>query len=336
VAVVANSSPTAEEPQRASGWSLVAISRADLFAGLCILGFANGIAGPVRMAVAQQGLGPTIYNTFGISVFAWIAFFACPMLLRRAPWEPVRRADLRVGGCALAAFMLPVTTFSWLALTGLALYLLRDRAAHHAASLLSFAHRAGWVLVATTVTMSWVPQLLGAAGTLMVADAMLVGWLSGAPRVGNTLRLADGSGYVWIEPGCSSLMNASIAFLCWVLFAQARGRRWSPGGVIWCLVACLAVIAINVARIAAMVRFPGYSSVIHDPGSAGAMVASWLSAGAVVGICALGTRRDRLVRVQGRARAAAGAECGHQAHPRLQHAALPGGERHKKRSRRLP
>lgn len=213
-------------------------------------------------------------------------------MLLRAPREPLTRTDSIVAACALGAFALPLGSASWVALTGLALYLLRDAVALRGCSP-SPVHRGAWVLLAITGAMFWGRLLLSSAsGPILGADALLVGRLAGTETVGNTVRFADGAGYVWIAPGCSSLANISLAILCWVLFAQSRGFGWSLGGVGWCLLACLCVVAINVARIGLMVLYREHFDLIHGP--TGATVASWLSVAAVLGVCLYGTRRGRL------------------------------------------
>lgn len=270
----------------------VPVSRADLFAGLCLIGFANGMAGPVMAAIERMGLRDALYATFGISAFTWIAMVGCCRLLLHMPPEPARRADLIVAACGLFAFLAPMSTLGWMALTGIALYLLRVHTGHadSTSTLLPYHRRAAWLLLATTITMTWAPQMLTATDAPLRLDALLVGWLSGLPHGGNTLSFADGSGFIWIEPGCSSFMNASIAFLCWVLFAQARGMPWSVRGFAWCLLACAAVIVVNLVRLDLIVLFPRYFAIIHAPGSIGALTANWLSVAAAVVISAWGTR----------------------------------------------
>jgi hypothetical protein len=272
---------------------LAGLSRAELFAGLSILGFANGIAGRLHHAVLQDGAVAALISTFNISAVVWVAFFACPALLLRAPREPPVQADLIVAACAFGAFMLPIGPLSWIALTGLALYLLRDSFARRGGQPPSPLHRGAWILLATTGAMFWGRVLLlTASGPVLGTDAILVSWLTGMAHLGNTVQFADGTGYVWIAPFCSSLANVSLAILCWVLFAQFRGLRWSFGNAGWCLLACLSVTAINITRISLMVLHREHFDLIHGP--IGAAVASWLSIAATVGVCALGTRRGRL------------------------------------------
>jgi hypothetical protein len=288
-----NSPAVSESPRTDHAGLLVGLSRTELFASLCILGFANGIVDRVHGAVMADGAAAALMITFNISAIVWIAFFVCPLLLLRAPRKPLDRADLIVAAGALATFMLPLGPLNWIALSGLALYILRDSFALRGRQPLSPAHRGAWILLATTGVMFWGRLLLSSAsGPVLEADALLIGWIAGTEQVGNTVRFADGEGYIWIEPGCSSLTNVSLAILCWVLFTQSRGLRWSFGNTAWCLLACLCVVAINITRISLMVLHREHFELIH--GVTGTTIASWLSVAAMLGICAFGTRRGRL------------------------------------------
>ncbi len=268
------------------------LSRAELFAALCVLGFANGIANRVWGAILYDGMATALLNTFHISTVAWVAFVACPVMLLREPREPLLRADLVVAAGVLMAAFLPIGPLSWFALTALALYILRDPFALRGRQPISCARRGAWILLATTGAMFWGGVLLrSASGPILDADAFLVGWLAGTEAKGNTVGFAGGGGYVWIAPYCSSLANISLAILCWVMFAQFRGLAWSLRNAGWCLLACLSVVAINVTRIGLLVLHPDQFDLFHGP--VGAAVASWLSAAAVLGVCLWGTRRAR-------------------------------------------
>lgn len=258
-----------------------------------MLGFASGIAGRAHRAVEADGVATAVMGTFGISAVVWAAFVICPALLLRAPREPLARMDAIVAAFAVAAFALPVWPPTWVALTGIALYLLVYDAFALRGRPPCPMHRGAWVLLAITGAMFWGHLLLSvASGPILATDALLVGWLAGADTIGNLVRFGDGTGYVWIAPSCSSLANLSLAVLCWTLFSQSRGlgRSWAGAG--WCLLACLSVVAINVTRISLMVLYRGYFELIHGP--AGAAAASWLSVAAVLGVCLYGTRHDRL------------------------------------------
>jgi exosortase/archaeosortase family protein len=126
------------------------------------------------------------------------------------------------------------------------------------------------------------------------ADAILVSWITGTERAGNTVGFADGSGYLFILPPCSSLANVSLAVLGWALFAQAFAVRPSLNDVLWCLAACVAVVVINVTRIALICLHPEHFELFH--GAAGASVASFLSLAAIIGSNLIRVRRDLLAR----------------------------------------
>jgi hypothetical protein len=270
------------------------LSRGELFAALCVLGFANGAIGRMQRAILHDGWAAAFLDTFNISAVVWVAFAACPAMLLRQPREPLLRADLIVAGCVLAAIMLPLSHLSWIALTGLAFYVLRDPFAPRGGRPLGPARRGAWILLATTGAMFWARVLvLSASDPILGADAILVGWFAGTEAVGNTVRFAGGEGYVWIEPACSSIANMSLVILCWVLFAQFHGLAWSLRNAGWCLLACLSVAAINVTRMGLMVLHQEHFDLIHGPIGAG--VASWLSVAAALGVCLWGTRRARLL-----------------------------------------
>jgi hypothetical protein len=74
-----------------------AFHRGAFFAGLFILGFANGICTQILQAIAEDTVGGAILDTFGISVLVWAACFVALSLLLRHPAEPVTRRDLIVG-----------------------------------------------------------------------------------------------------------------------------------------------------------------------------------------------------------------------------------------------
>ncbi|MDI3308502.1 MAG: hypothetical protein QJR07_15525 [Acetobacteraceae bacterium] len=273
--------------------SATVLSRGELFAALCVLGFANGIAGRAQGAFLHDGAAEAFINAFNISVVVWVAFVACPAMLLREPRESLRRADLVMAAGVLAAILLPFGPLSWIALTGLALYILHDHPSLGGGSQpLSPVHRGAWILLAITGAMFWGRLLLlSASGPILSADALLAGWLAGTETAGNTVRFADGEGFVWIAPYCSSLANISLAILCWVLFAQYRGLGWSWANAGWCLLACLSVVAVNVTRIGLMVLHREKFDLIHGP--VGSSIANWLSVAAVLGICMWGTRGAR-------------------------------------------
>ncbi|ANY82247.1 hypothetical protein BB934_28345 (plasmid) [Microvirga ossetica] len=261
------------------------VSRNELFAGLAVVGFANGISERVSHAVADIGIVAALVSTFDISAIVWVAWGLSLVILLRSPMQPVRRSDWLVASGALLAFLGPVAPLSWLALAALAIYLLRT--SPHS----SLFHRGAWILLTLTVPMFWSRLLFAIlSDTILQGDALLVGWLVGTPRSGNAIQLADGSGYLWIAPACSSLANVSLAILCWVTVNKGMGRSSSLWDVGWIVLACAAVVAINVTRISLIGFYPAYFDLLHGP--VGATVASWLTLGIVIAICILAVRRD--------------------------------------------
>ncbi len=266
-----------------------AICRGEFFAGLFILGFANGISTQISRAIADDGIGSALLDTFEISVLVWAACVMATSLLVRQPQEPVTRNDLILGVAVTAAALLPAAKLSWLALTGLGLYGL------HCFEAGTRMRRAAFVILAITIPMFWSRLLFAALSDLILrADAILVSWIVGTERVGNTVGFADHSGYLFIAPACSSLANVSLVVLGWALFSQALALRPHLNDVWWCLAACFAVIGINVTRIALMGLHPEHFELLH--GAVGASVASFLMLAAIVGINLMRVRRDLFAR----------------------------------------
>ncbi|MGF9763377.1 hypothetical protein AAII07_50420 [Microvirga sp. 0TCS3.31] len=261
------------------------VSRNELFAGLAVVGFVNGISERVSHAVADTGIAAALVSTFDISAIVWVAWVLSLVFLLRSPMQPVSRSDWFVASVALLAFFGPVAPLSWLALAGLAIHMLRT--SPHS----SLLHRGAWILLAVTVPMFWSRLLFAIlSDTILQGDAVLVGWLVGTPRSGNAIQLADGSGYLWIAPSCSSLANVSLAILCWVTVSKGVGRSGSLWDVGWVVLTCAAVVAINVTRISLIGFYPAYFDLLHGP--VGATVASWLTLGITVAICLFAVRRD--------------------------------------------
>lgn len=265
----------------------VSLVRGEFFAGLFILGFANGIFEP---AIAQGTVWSAVSTAFGISVLVWVACWIAVSLLVCLPKEPVARNDVIVGIGFAVAVLVPSTPASWIALTILGLYIQRCFEPG------SPGRRAAFVILAITVPMFWSRLVFAMLSDLILqADAILASLIVGTERIGNTFRFAGNQGYLFIGPPCSSLANVSLAVLGWVLFTQALTRRLSLMDVFWCLAACSAVIAINVTRIALIGLHREHFDLLH--GAAGANIASFLTLAAIVGINLIRVRGDILARL---------------------------------------
>lgn len=244
------------------------LTRNELFCGLTIVGFANGISERVGDEIARSGVAGAFFNTFGVSVVVWAALIVGLRLLVRAEPERIRRTDIAVGAVASVAFLVPVPSLAWLAIAGMAAYLVWTSAPK------SRLRRAAVVLGALTVPMLWARLLFGAlSNTLLSLDAKLVGWLVGVESTGNAIPFADGSGLLFLEPACSSLTNLSLALLCGVIFVKAYDRPWTGPIIATVLLACAATVAINVMRIGVIGVLPVTYELMH--GGVGATLAAW-------------------------------------------------------------
>ena len=119
---------------------------------------------------------------------------------------------------------------------------------------------------------------------------MLVSWLLGTHRTGNLVEFADHSGQLVIFPPCSSLANVSLAFLCWVTLSQIVSHKKSNYDFLWCLLACAAVVAVNVTRMTILGLSQWHYATFHNQWSDA--VTNVITLGLIVGISALGVRRE--------------------------------------------
>jgi exosortase/archaeosortase family protein len=261
------------------------MTRDRFFVALTILALANGCAGRMIYAVESLGWWAAIAGTFNISIVVWAACVAGLSLLYRTDDGRIGRFDLAVGTGVLCLAALPYSPPSWVALTGLALHLIRTSEAG------STTRRGSLILLAAAIPMFWSKLLYTVvAGPILEADAVLVSTLLGTERIGNIVKFADGSGSLQIYPACSSLANMSIAILAWVTTTQLVRRAWSPVDLGWCALACAAVVFVNIGRISLIGLFPQSYGLLHGP--VGSATAAWISLGFIALVCFLGVRRD--------------------------------------------
>ena len=259
------------------------ISRNELFAGLYILGCANGLLGRILVSVNSDGwLGILGGN---ISVIVWFACFAGVSMMAQEDKEEIGFADPAVAAVFLILVILPIFSLSWVAVTGLSLYILLF------ANDGSSRKRGALTLLALTVPMLWSGLIFRFfMNPLLEIDASLVAWILGTERVGATFGFADGSGSVVMLPACSSFANISLAFLCWVSVTQWAKHRWSAMDIVWSLLACISVIAVNVIRISLMGLSPWHHALLHNEW--GNMITNYIILGFIVGFTIIGARRE--------------------------------------------
>src|SRR5262249_38630440 len=262
--------------------------RAEFFAGLYVLGCAHGLLGRIIQS---------LHNTHGwmgailgvdLSVRGVVAAVGGRAALRQSaqPRDKVeiRAADLAVAIIFLGLVALPIFPLSWVAVTGLSVYILLF------ANDGSERRRGAVILLALSVPMLWSRLVFQffAKFTLDI-DATLVARLLGTDRTGNMVHFADGSGYMVVMAPCSSLANMSLAFLCWVSITQWAKHRWSAWDILWSLLACASVIAVNVTRISLMGVSRSHYEAIHSQW--GDLVTNSVMLALMVGFSMLGARR---------------------------------------------
>lgn len=250
------------------------LSQQQLFAGLVVIGFANGISEKVWHSVEDGGLWQAAFGTFDVSLILWGACAAAVVsLLRLAPERSLGRRDWLAAGLAAFAFVVPVPAMSWLGLCVIALHLATAREGPR-------TQQAAIIILALTVPLFWARILFVIFNDQILAiDAHLVGWVIGTTPDGNVVPISSG-GALFFAPACSSVANLSLAFLSAAVFVNLRGGRWSRSAIAWSLASAALVVAINVVRISLIGLYPSNYDLIH--GEPGSTVAGWLTLAAIL------------------------------------------------------
>jgi hypothetical protein len=265
------------------------LPRGEFFAGLFTLGCVSGFASRIIQSVNQLGWADALFNTFEISVIVWISCAAGVSLVLQDRTIGVRSSELAMGAGFVFLVILPIGSLSWLAVTALSLYIIIS-------TNVASSGRGAFILLATTVPMLWSRLLFQFfANRILKIDASLVGWILGTQRTGAIVEFADGSGVLAILPACSSLANVSLAFLCWVTVSQVVCHKKSAYDLLWCLMACISVIAVNVTRISVYGLSQWHYATFHS--QLGTAVTNIIILGLIVGFSVLGVRRELFPRI---------------------------------------
>jgi len=97
--------------------------RDEFFAGLYIVGCANGLLGRFIYALNLQGWTGAVAG-FETNMIVWAAAFAGIYLISRNNRDQIRALDLVVAAVFLPFAIVPSYALSWVAVTGLSLYIL--------------------------------------------------------------------------------------------------------------------------------------------------------------------------------------------------------------------
>ena len=275
-------------PSTRAGRLAEAPARHELLFSALMLACASAMSDRVLTAV-EAGWITAATNTFYVSAIVWGALWLAGSLVLDPGKEPVayaRRSDWIAIALALPAILAPFLLLNWMALTGLAIYVVFTSASR------SRQQRGALIFLALSVPMFWSPRLASLASEVVLAvDAEFVSWILGTERVGNTVPFPGGSGYLYIAPGCSSIANVSLAILCWVAFGQFSNRGATLRDGVWLAAACAGVVAINVSRISLIGFFPSWYDFIHNSAT-GTMIASYATLAVILTICGFWKRRE--------------------------------------------
>jgi hypothetical protein len=260
------------------------IPRNEFFAGLYVLGIVNGLVGRIYSTSKFDSWNDAI-TSLDLNVIVLFACFAGVSIIFSHNPDRIQAKDLAVAAVFLMLTALPIFAFSWLAVTGLSLYILLFANGN------STLRRGSMILLALTVPMLWSKLLFQFfAKQILDIDALLVALLLRTNRTGNMVGFADGSGHMIVLPACSSLTNMSLAFLCWVSVTQWAGHRWSAVDIFWSFLVCVSVIAVNVTRMSLMGLSHRHYELIHSP--LGDMVSNSIMLCLMIGFSVLGARRE--------------------------------------------
>jgi exosortase/archaeosortase family protein len=259
------------------------MARDEFFAALAILACANGLFGRILLILKSDG-----WTGLVTGEISWILLFACfagISLLLQGEREEIRAADFWIALVFLALVALPIFSLSWVALTGLGLYILlvakRGSARWRGAMILLALTVAG---LGSTILMQLFPM------PILAIDASLASSLLGTDRVGNMVGFGDGSGRMVVTPACSSFGNLALGFICFVSITQWANHRWRAMDFLWCGLAIGSVIAVNVVRIALTGLSQANYKWLHSPEPEA--VAGNIILGLVVGFSLLSVRRE--------------------------------------------
>lgn len=280
----AGSEPVSQ-PQNRLLW--LGLNRRELMSLLILVSLINAMFPTILGNTLSYGIVHSILNTFGVSAIVWLAVYLSFKYMQEAPETEIDRPDKFASLGLLLSCVLPLGPALWVFITGLAFYIIWKARPGDG------AHRSGWILLALSVPMFWSKRLFNIFSEFFLAiDASLVSHITRTERISNLVASPGGSGYLQIAAPCSSMANLSLAILSWVLFTQATGTRWHPRNILWCGLACLLVIAINVTRISLIGFFPSQYETLHGP--AGNTVTSWVTMLAVLTVSYYGVGRGRV------------------------------------------
>lgn len=263
--------------------SVEAIELKHALATVIIVGFFNAEYLRIARAIQGQGLLESLYGTFGISVIAWLAFAVAVNMTLNAPSRPLSAFAGLVLGVSSLLILLPATALSSVGLTLLGLYCIVVRPEPAFRTI-------GYLVVALAASTLWSRLIFNLLSTYILRfDAILVATLVNTSHSGNLIQSWDGSTTLQVGAACSSFLNVSIAFLAWVTATAYYGAGVTVRSVVFLVLSCASIIAINTIRIGLIAAMPQHFELFHGP--IGASVVNVASTLAVLFLTLAGTRR---------------------------------------------
>jgi exosortase/archaeosortase family protein len=228
-----------------------AVSRREVFIWAAAILFLNQMYS-VAKEMPAVSLEAAVSDLLAIGIFQYLAWYVIFRLLASSDRAPAARLrDFMVAVAFLLPVFLPTSKTTWIAASGIAIYLWLFNEGD------AKLRAAGVVLAALAVQELWGHIFFNLVTfPLLRAETAVVGTIMDAVRPGtvwhdNAIMGPNGWGIVIIN-SCSSFHNLSLAMLCWLTLSRLRRQDWRTrdfviGGAIG-----LTMILFNVARICLM------------------------------------------------------------------------------------
>jgi exosortase/archaeosortase family protein len=246
--------------------------------------FINAYLPVVMRSIGAHGFLGAISSTFGISSVAILAMCIVVAEVAKAPPLRFQSAEKAILYLLVFLIVLPLSVFSWLGVTVIAIYFYckaDSSIKYRSVSMIMFmlAFHAQWV----KYFMAFFRE------HILFADAFMVASLLNLKQQGNLIYAMDNTSILQVLEACSSFNNLSIAFLGYSIVSMysAKAPLFRRAAII--LTVLLLVVLINTVRIGLIAWDLRLYDLVH--GSVGAAAANWLSAIVIIAVPYIGLFR---------------------------------------------
>lgn len=236
--------------------------RAYWFASFAAIATLNAFANRARSRTSDLEPLEIALGLFGINAIVWFGLFALfALALRSGPQEPIVPGDRYVLSISACLMLVPIPQLAGFALVLIGGWLIWTAGGQ------TPAHRVGVVAIALSGPALWGPLLLlGAGPDWMAFDTAIMGAVTGLTFQDNLYLSADRSVRFMVGTGCVSLANISLAILATVALSQLLEKKMDRRVALVCLISVVAVVGVNIARLASYAYFPQHFAYLHDGG----------------------------------------------------------------------